>query len=185
MPSLRERYPLSGVSLPSITATILWSASLAVTGVFVFAPIMDKIVLRFINAITPSFVPPKGELRTERQAIERLAYQTAAIAGNLLILWPLLLTSFISLVEGFARVMGYGSPRWIPYIWFFAEMFMGNSLFSYYKDVPKMLLQLDQLRDDDLLLSTEQFLRGPDGQRYEIATLGTLAKLTHLPGVVP
>lgn len=185
MPSLRERYPLSGVSLPSITATILWSASLAVTGVFVFAPIMDKIVLRFINAITPSFVPPKGELRTERQAIERLAYQTAAIAGNLLILWPLLLTSFISLVEGFARVMGYGSPRWIPYIWFFAEMFMGNSLFSYYKDVPKILLQLDQLRDDDLLLSTEQFLRGPDGQRYEIATLGTLAKLTHLPGVVP
>ena len=146
---------------------------------------MDKIVLRFINAITPSFVPPKGELKTERQAIQRLAYQTAAIAGNLLILWPILLTSFISLVEGFAWAMGSKSPRWIPYIWFFAEMFMGNSLFTYYKDVPKMLLQLDQLRNDDLLLSTEQFLRGPDGQRYEIATLGALDGLTHLPGVVP
>ena len=146
---------------------------MAVTSVFVFAPIMDKIVLRFINTIKPSFVPPKGELKTERQAIERLAYQTAAITGNLLILWPILLTSFISLVEGFAWMVGGKSPRWIPYVFFFAEMFMGNSLFSYYKDVPKMLLQLDQLRDDDLLQSAEQFLRGPDGQRYEIAILGT------------
>lgn len=70
-------------------------------------------------------------------------------------------------------MVGGKSPRWIPYVFFFAEMFMGNSLFSYYKDVPKMLLQLDQLRDDDLLQSAEQFLRGPDGQRYEIAILGT------------
>ena len=185
VPSLRERYPLSGVPLPSIMATILWSAALAVAGVTVFAPIMDRIVLRSINVIIPSFVPPKGELKTERQAIERLAYQTAAITGNLLILWPMLLTFFISLVEGFAWVMGFKSPQWIPYILFFAEMFMGNSLFSYYKDMPKVLLQLDQLRDEGLLQSTEQFMRGPDGQRYEITTLGTLTKLTHLPAVVP
>ncbi len=135
---------------------------------------MDKFVLKLINVVKPSFVPPKGDLKTERQAIERLAYQTAAILGNLLILWPMLLTSFISLVEGFAWVMGCKSPRWIPYILFFAEMFMGNSLVSYYKDVPKVLLQLDQLRDDDLLQSAEQFYMGPDGQRYEIAILGTL-----------
>jgi hypothetical protein len=99
-------------------------------------------------------------LKTERQAIERLAYQTAGIAGNLLILWPMVLTFFVSLVEGIAWVMGCKSPQWIPYIWFFAEMFMGNSLFSYYKDVPKVLLQLDQLRDNDLLQSTEQGLEG-------------------------
>jgi len=146
---------------------------------------MDKIVLRFINAITPSFVPPKGELKTERQAIERLAYQTATITGSLLILWPMLLTFFVSLVEGFAWVMGFKSPQWIPYIILCAEMFMGNGLFSYYKDVPKMLLQLDQLRDNDLLQSIEQLFTGPDGQRYETTTFGTLMKLTKLPGVVP
>ena len=185
VPSLRERYPLSSVSLPSISATILWSAVLAVASVFLLAPIMDKIVFRLINTIIPSFVPPKGELKTERQAIERLAYQTAAIAGSLLILWPILITSFISLVEGFAWVMGRESPRWIPYILFFAEMFMGNSLVSYYKDVPKVLLQFDRLRDDDLLQSAEQFYMGPDGERYEITTLGTLTKLIRLLGVVP
>lgn len=160
---------------------------MAVAGVFVFAPIMDKIVLGLINAFAPSFVPPKGELTTQRQAIERLAYQTAAIAGNLFILWPVVLTSFISLVEGFAWVVGSKPPRWIPYIWWFAETFMGNSLFSYYKEVPKLLLQLDQLRDYDLVLSTEQFLRVEDGIRYVLATLGGLNKLTHtrLPDVVP
>ena len=147
---------------------------MAVISILIFAPIMDKTVLRFINAIKPSFVPPKGELKTERQAIERLAYQTAALTVNLLILWPILLTSLISFVEGFVWVVGGKPPRWIPYIFFSAELFMGNSLFTYYKDVPKILLQLDQLRDDDLLQSSEQLLKGPDGQRYEIAILSTL-----------
>lgn len=148
---------------------------MAVISLSVFTPIMDKIVLRSIHVVTPSFVPPTGELKTERQALGRLAYQTAAIAGHLLILWPVVLTLFVSLVEGIAWAVGFKSPQWIPYIWFFAEMFMGNSLFSYYKDVPKVLLQLDQLRDNDLLLTTEGLLRGPDGRR-SVTTFGAFVK---------
>ena len=144
---------------------------------------MDKIVLRLINLFTPLFVPHTGELKTERQAIERLAYQTAVIIGHLLILWPILLAIVVSLVEGFAWVMDFKSPRWIPYIWFFAEMFMGNSLFTYYKDLPKSILQLDQLRDTELFQSTEQLLRGLDGQRCGIIN-GTAVQLTYLPAMV-
>jgi len=137
---------------------------MAVISVTVITPIMDKFVLRLINAVTKSFVPHAGELKTQRQAIERLAYHTAVLIGHLLILWPTFLALFVSPVAGTAWVMGFKSPRWIPYIWFFAEMFMGHSLFTYYKDVPKMVLQLDQLGDHDLSQSTEQLLRGPDGQ---------------------
>lgn len=139
---------------------------MAAISVFVITPIMDKIVLWLINVVTKSFVPHTGELKTGRQAIERLVYQTVVIIGHLLILWPTLLAIFVSSVEGTAWVMGFKSPRWIPYIWFFAETFMGSSLFAYYKDVPKIVLHLDQLRDNDLLHSTEQLLRGPDGQGY-------------------
>jgi hypothetical protein len=153
---------------------------MAVIHVSVFARIMDKVVLKSIGIFAPSFVPSTGEVRTERQAIERLAYQTASITAHLLILWPILLTTFVSLVEGIAWVMGYKSPRWVPYIWLLSEIFMGNSLFSYFKDVPKMVLQLDELRDNDLLQSTEQFFRGPGGQRY-VTTLDALTKPTYLP----
>jgi len=146
---------------------------MAVISITFFAPIMDKIVLKCINLITPSFVPPTGELKTQRQAIERLAYQTVAITGHLLILWPILLAVVISLVEGIAWLMGSKSPSWIPYIWSSAEFLMGNSLFTYYKDIPKVLLQFDQLRDNDLLESTERFLRGPNGQRC-VTTHGTM-----------
>ena len=177
VPFLRERYPLSGVSLPSVFTTVLWSVVMAVISVTVIAPIMDKIVLRLINIITPFFVPHTGELKTQRQAIERLAYQTAVIIGHLLILWPVLLAIFVSSVEGFAWVMGFESPRWIPYIWFFAEMFMGNSLFTYYKDFPKMVLQFGQLRENELFQSTERLLKRRDGPRYVI-TDGLAVRLT-------
>ena len=70
----------------SVTMAILWGMALAVINLFIFTPMMDKIVLRFINVITPSFLPPTRKLRTERQAIDRLAYRTAAITGHLLIL---------------------------------------------------------------------------------------------------
>ena len=106
---------------------------------------MDKIVLKSINFVIPSFVPPAGELETVRQAIERLAYRTIAITVHLLILWPVHLIVLLSLLEGTAWVTGFKSTQWIPYIWYFSQTCMGTSLFSYCKDVPEIIIQLDKL----------------------------------------
>ena len=142
-------------------AALLWAT--------VVIPQMDGIVLRIIQAFRPSFVPygrllETIPLETSRQAMERMVYRTLLVIGHLLLLWPLLIVSLLSLMARVSWMAGLNAVKYAPQIWMIPQAFMAAYLLFYYIDMVKGALMLNKTHQIELVKLTHQLWRDREGE---------------------
>ena len=172
IPLLRLRYPkFNGDTAQLSPFAIFILCSVAATlWVAIVTPQMDGLVLKVIRAFKPSFVPYESifegtPLQTERQAVERMVFRTTLLIGHLFLLWPLLIISLLSVMEGISWVTGLNAPKYAAHLWELSESFMVVHLLFYYGDMAKGALMLSETRQIELVNLTKKLWRDPEGGR--------------------
>ena len=172
IPSLRLKYRKINGGTPQIS-TFAMSALCTVAGalwVEIVLPQMGVLVLRVMRIFRLSFVPYEiacgvSPPQTERQAVERMVFRTSLVIGRLFLLWPLLIMSFLSAMEGVLWVTGLNAIKPSTHLWVLFESFMGLDLLFYYGDMAEDALMLDETRQIELVDLTTKLWRDREGKR--------------------
>ena len=122
---------------------------------------VDDLVLRLIRIFRPSFRPYESlfqftPLGTERQVVERVVYRTSLILVHLFLIWPLLIISLLSLLEGILWTTGLNALKYAPQFWMMSEVFMAVDILFYHGDMVKSALMLGETRQLELVNLTRQ-----------------------------
>lgn len=139
---------------------IIYSLGVALWG-WIIAPMVDDLVLRLIRIFRPSFRPYESlfqftPLGTERQVVERVVYRTSLILVHLFLIWPLLIISLLSLLEGILWTTGLNALKYAPQFWMMSEVFMAVDILFYHGDMVKSALMLGETRQLELVNLTRQ-----------------------------
>ena len=139
---------------------IIYSLGVVLWG-WIIAPMVDDLVLRLIRIFRPSFRPYESlfqftPLGTERQVVERVVYRTSLILVHLFLIWPLLIISLLSLLEGILWTTGLNALKYAPQFWMMSEVFMAVDILFYHGDMVKSALMLGETRQLELVNLTRQ-----------------------------